>query len=84
MNRVPSPLAPRVSVVRWNCLVGFSVEVVRRGHVVGGGIVEAASPNSDYVWLAGYGVDSRRLIHRAEGYELLVDEEQARILNGPA
>jgi hypothetical protein len=63
-------------------LAGFRVQVTLGGRIVADGTIEAVSPNSDYVWLAGYGADSRRLIHRAEGYELLVDEQQAKVING--
>jgi transcription elongation GreA/GreB family factor len=62
----------------WKVLTGSEVEVRLHGRTVRRGTVDAATADSRLLWLAADGNESRRLIDKSEGYEVLVEHPDAR------
>lgn len=53
----------------WSDLVGEEIQIRLRGRRVRTGVVDAASRDGRFLWVAAHGNDSRILLDRDEGYE---------------
>ncbi|WP_230116554.1 hypothetical protein [Arthrobacter sp. Bi83] len=54
----------------WLPLVGEAVQIRQYGQFVGAGVVDAVTDDDGILWLAADGVNQRRLITRADGFEV--------------
>ncbi len=53
----------------WLPLVGETVQIRIKGRFVRMGIVDAVTIDNEILWLASDGVNQRRLVSKADGYE---------------
>jgi hypothetical protein len=67
----------------WHLLVGAEVEVIQRGRIVRSGIVDDATADGTVAWVAQDGVEQRRLIDKADGYELWTGPTQIHAFPQP-
>jgi hypothetical protein len=54
----------------WEQLCGAEVDVYLSSQFIRRGLVEAATPDGRMLWLAALGTLGRKLIDKAEGYEV--------------
>lgn len=59
----------------WLPLVGEAVQIRQYGQFVRTGIVDAVTGDDGILWLAADGVNQRRLISRADGFEVWMTYE---------
>jgi hypothetical protein len=60
-----------VGEVAWEELLGHEVHVLKDGHVVRTGFVDAVTVGADGLWIAAGGVEVRAFYEKARGYVAL-------------
>lgn len=67
--------------VDWQFLVGCEVDVRRGRRLLRTGAIDAATDDGNIVWLSRQGVHERRLLTRADGYDLWITKlDNQRVL----
>lgn len=65
----------------WQFLVGCEVDVRRGRRLLRTGAIDAATDDGNIVWLSRQGVHERRLLTRADGYDLWITKlDNQRVL----
>jgi hypothetical protein len=65
----------------WQFLVGCEVDVRRGRRLLRTGAIDAATDDGNVVWLSRQGVRERRLLTRADGYDLWITKlDHQRVL----
>jgi len=55
---------------RWAPTIGVLVQIRQNGQLICEGYVEAVTKDDQVLWLAREGVETRKMFHRVEGYEV--------------
>lgn len=54
----------------WLPVVGERVQMRRNGAVMGEGVIDAVTADDSILWITGYGLETRKMFERADGFEV--------------